>query len=708
MFNRRSDSSARPRRGWRRIHVFAAFPAVAGVTLLGALLAPDTSAATLVPCSSNNTNNVQALINAITAANGGASGGVVTLSGGCTYTLTTVNNSVDDDNGLPAIEGNVTINGNGATIARSTAGGIPTFRLFIVDDTRTLTLNSLTLRNGVAPGTTSATPHGGGAVLNRGQLFVNGVTFINNTAPNPSGTGGGALDNHDSGQMTVNASTFISNSAIQGGAIEDEGTCPGAFLAVTNSTFTGNSTTNFGGGAIENQPIMGSVSCTQQAGGGHDTIAADTFISNQAIEGGAIANGGTMSVANSTLYGNTTNSSANGGGGIQNYGNLTLSWSTLDANSSPFGSNVHTAAPPSSSDILVPVTTVSSTIVANGGGGGTNCSGAYPITDGGHNLDSGVSCLFSNNALNSTNPDLAGLQWNGASTETMLPLAGSPVIDAAGSCSAISDQRGWARPQGSACDIGAVENAPDAYTMDAYGGVYHVGSTVPIAGPYWPGWKIARGLAMLPDHSGAGYVLDGWGGIHPFGGAPAFSASASWPGWDIARAIALEPDGLGGYVLDGYGGLHPFGDAPVVNGSASWPGWDIARALVLRPNGVGGYVLDGWGGLHPFGGAPALGASASWPGWDIARSVALTDNNGGYTLDGWGGVHPFGDASSIGNGAYWRGWDIARSISIYQPGAGYLIDGYGGVHPLGSAPGVPTSGHYTAGNDSGRSMVAAS
>src|SRR5439155_12890199 len=37
----------------------------------------------------------------------------------------------------------------------------------------------------------------------------------------------------------------------------------------------------------------------------------------------------------------------------------------------------------------------------------------------------------------------------------------------------------------------------------------------PVGGPYWPGWDIARGVAVRLDGTG-GLVLDGWGGLHPF------------------------------------------------------------------------------------------------------------------------------------------------------------------------------------------------
>ena len=59
---------------------------------------------------------------------------------------------------------------------------------------------------------------------------------------------------------------------------------------------------------------------------------------------------------------------------------------------------------------------------------------------------------------------LGALAANGGLTQTMLPGAGSPAINAipigtATLCDGTfkSDQRGVSRPQGSACDIGSVE-----------------------------------------------------------------------------------------------------------------------------------------------------------------------------------------------------------------------------------------------------------
>jgi hypothetical protein len=252
------------------------------------------------------------------------------------------------------------------------------------------------------------------------------------------------------------------------------------------------------------------------------------------------------------------------------------------------------------------------------------------------------------------------------------------------------------------------------YTLDGLGGVHPDSSPTLQNTAYWPGWQIARAIKTAPIASGppqTGFVLDGLGGLHSFGGALSESnttAQHRWD-WDVARDFAFLPDGSGGIVLDGYGGLHPFrvngSNAPLtVTASARWD-WDIARKLVIFPDGAGGYVLDGWGGLHPFGingAVPAAAASVSsggayWPGWDIARDIVLVPGNGGhsgYTLDGFGGLHPFqADGSVLPapiNSARFD-WDIARSIWLSRGATaasptGYYLDGFGGLHPLGAVP----------------------
>ena len=82
------------------------------------------------------------------------------------------------------------------------------------------------------------------------------------------------------------------------------------------------------------------------------------------------------------------------------------------------------------------------------------------IVDAGHNLEDRDQCLFSSSSrdLVNTNPRLAALANNGGDTDTVAPMPGSPAIDHAtlSHCSTV-DQRHVLRPQGPACDIGAVE-----------------------------------------------------------------------------------------------------------------------------------------------------------------------------------------------------------------------------------------------------------
>jgi hypothetical protein len=186
------------------------------------------------------------------------------------------------------------------------------------------------------------------------------------------------------------------------------------------------------------------------------------------------------------------------------------------------------------------------------------------------------------------------------------------------------------------------QSEPQGWVVDGFGGIHPFGGAPAIpTSAYWNGWDIVRGFAVLPDSSRTsvgGYVLDGLGGVHAVGNAPPIYSSG-WP-WDIARGIAMRPHashsntdpqhyGPQGYVLDGWGGIHAFGGAPPEN-VGGWPGWDIAKSLVLwsGDNG-GGWVLDGFGGMNAYGGAPGVTPTGYWNGWDIARSSAGSGSGNG-------------------------------------------------------------------------------
>ncbi|MBK9180869.1 MAG: hypothetical protein IPM45_15115 [Acidimicrobiales bacterium] len=245
----------------------------------------------------------------------------------------------------------------------------------------------------------------------------------------------------------------------------------------------------------------------------------------------------------------------------------------------------------------------------------------------------------------------------------------------------------------------AVGLKSDWFSLEPVAGAGSAGGAAPpAAGPAPPATPSGPG-------AGAGYVLDGFGGLHAFGGAPAPVPSAYIAGWDVFWRLAVRPDGAG-YVLDGFGRLHPFGTArtpapprPPGGTTLSSP---LARDVVLLAGDPGaGYVLDAFGGLHPFGGAPAASGGPSWPGWDVARRVALNPSGtGGYVLDAFGGLHPFAVGAAArparpASSAYWPGWDVARDLVLVGEGRGYVFDAFGGVHAIGGAAPVAGGGYRT-------------
>src|SRR5437870_5214215 len=104
--------------------------------------------------------DVAGLISAINTANGNNQDDTINLASNGDYVLSAANNG---ENGLPVIGidngHNLTINGNGATIRRSTAAGTPEFRIFemAIYPGKSVTISNLTISNAYL------SSHGGGA-----------------------------------------------------------------------------------------------------------------------------------------------------------------------------------------------------------------------------------------------------------------------------------------------------------------------------------------------------------------------------------------------------------------------------------------------------------------------------------------------------------------------------------------------------------------
>ena len=223
--------------------------------------------------------------------------------------------------------------------------------------------------------------------------------------------------------MRVVENTFSRNTAQSGGAIyhHDAFVNNHSLLVLQNSTLSDNAVNHDGGGLY--------------AIGDAHTWAYNTTIANNRLSRPLVA----------------TYPSRGGGVFITSTAILTAQ-NTLIANNLRTN-NVSQSAP---DDCFMAVTTSLHSLGYNLIETTTNCT---------------ISGLISGN-VTGQDPKLGPLQNNGGSTPTRALLPGSPAIDAGHPSGCINDlgtaltidQRGWRRPIGPRCDIGAVEYSP--YAID--------------------------------------------------------------------------------------------------------------------------------------------------------------------------------------------------------------------------------------------------
>lgn len=221
------------------------------------------------------------------------------------------------------------------------------------------------------------------------------------------------------------------------------------------------------------------------------------------------------------------------------------------------------------------------------------------------------------------------------------------------------------------------------------------------------GVDIARDMEFLGNLSGY-YVLDGFGGIHAGGAAPAFSPSAPYFGFDIAKDLELNAAQTGAYILDGLGGVHVAGTAVAISPATTYFAFDTARGIELNSGNTGYYVLDGFGGVHAGGAAPVIAPATPYFGFNVAADIELIGaETGYYVLDGFGGVHAGGAAAPVSPGTPYFGFDIARDLELH--GSGYFVlDGFGGVHASDAGTVVPSPSPPYFGKDAAIDLVVTS
>lgn len=198
-------------------------------------------------------------------------------------------------------------------------------------------------KNCTFSGCSATAGFGGGIWINtvKHNLTFDGCTMSGNTGSK----GGGFLYNQNSGTVIIKNSTIENNSATSstglGGAIYASGS---GTIDLYNTSLSGNGTDtqaqNGGiiwmGGTIKLSIHSGSrVSNNKASSSGGAVLVAETasfkadtvlFSGNNAADGGAVYNSGTVTLTNCTL---SANDCATNGGAIYNEGSLTLNGTTL-------------------------------------------------------------------------------------------------------------------------------------------------------------------------------------------------------------------------------------------------------------------------------------------------------------------------------------------------------------------------------------------
>lgn len=278
---------------------------------------------------------------------------------------------------------------------------------------------------------------------------------------------GGALLNN-AATINVVDSDIENNSSVSTGAI----TNLGGALAITNTRIASNTATlddARGGGIMNGQQLVGSITLIGDA-----RIVSSTLEHNSAADGAGIYNDADLTLSNSTLYSNTARIRA---GGIEiSTGSVTMTQVTISGNdSATHGGGLYKQGGSLQANFVSVISNTDQT--ADDGDNlyfdldqGNNASfsgsvvaygtcGGDTVQSAGNNAESGNTCGF-NQSSDKTDIDLLldAVADNGGSDWTHLPLPSSPLIDAySGNDCPAFDQRGYGRPAGAACDLGAVE-----------------------------------------------------------------------------------------------------------------------------------------------------------------------------------------------------------------------------------------------------------
>jgi CSLREA domain-containing protein len=354
---------------------------------------------------------------AIIAANATTAEDTIAIPSG-RYTLDIPNTANDEDSAATGdldITQATIIEGSGMRTTIVDGGSID--RVFeFTNASATASLSRMTIQNGVL--TNSGTD--GGGIYNNTDLTVEDTLFSTNTAIDE----GGAIYVHTTAELEITNSIIDSNNAAYGGGISVRGT-----TQLTRVTLSYNTASIFGGG-IRNIAEL--------------TVVNTTIASNSARKGGAYYGAGSTAAnvefAHATITGNTATETVGGFYG----GNTNLNYAMQNS------------------------------IIAENSDNGTapDCYFAESVASYEYNLIGDTTgcddfILDGDADLSDMDPEFnsSGLGTYGGTTNVIAITAASPAKDwiPVTACTDVDgaaifeDQRGYARPEENACDIGAYE-----------------------------------------------------------------------------------------------------------------------------------------------------------------------------------------------------------------------------------------------------------
>jgi len=630
-----------------------------------------------------------------------ANGSTAAQGGGAIYTtgtLSVTGSSFTDNDATGAA-------GSGGAILVGTGGNLTI-------TASTLTDNTSNRAGGAIEGNSGADT----------SITINNVTFTNNTT-NTSPGNGGAIHITGAGNTSVTGSVFTGNTAgAEGGALwNGSGTMTISSTTITNNTAAG-AGADQGGGGIYN--LSGIVNINP------DTVITDNDATGAAGSGGGILNdvGGRLTITGATISANTSNRA---GGGIEDNsgatGFVTISNTTLDnniTNTSPGnGGGLHVTG---AGTVMVTNGTVSGNQAGAEGGGLWNGSGAMTImgtvinnntasgieaTNGGggiYNLSGSVTIntgtQITNNTANGTAGSGGGIlnDVGGMLTINNAVITGNTSNRAGGGIEDNSGAMGSVMLTSVTLNDNTTNNAPGnggglhvtgSGTVAITGGTVNGNDAGAEGGGLWNGTGTMNidGTIINGNTASGNDATNGGGGIYNLNAGTVTIINAT-----ISNNVANGTAGSGGGILNDVGSMLTITNTEISGNTAVRAGGGIednseTSTIVLNNVDLTGNSVSGppgnGGGLHITGGGSATITGGSVTGNSAVQGGGLWNAVGTLTVNGAtidGNTATGAGMSDGGGGIYNNGGTLAVSNStISANNATGLFGRGGGIHVNG-------------------------